>query len=126
MKTVSSHILKLTGKAELPSEVEMGHNYGVALSGSITATSLSDNEDGTFTKTYTFKPVKVEMLTPQGERLKLKDTRSKSQLFRARCWTVWKNGDGAEDFDAFYERLMNNLIQMAPEIVEMYGSKLSN
>ena len=32
---ISNHILKLSGKAELPRAIDAGHNYHVSLSGSI-------------------------------------------------------------------------------------------
>lgn len=121
MKVVTSHVLKLTGKAELPREIEMGNNYHVSLSGSIPKVEEHDNEDGTLSRVYTFKPVKLELLNPLGETLQLKDARSKSQLFRARCWAIWKNTSNATDFDTFYDALMNNLIYAADEIVGMYG-----
>ena len=122
---ISAHILKLTGKAELPREIEAGHNYHVSLSGSIPSVTESDNEDGTFTRTYTFRPVKIELLDAQGKTLKLKDARSKSQLFRARTWSQWKDRPENQTFEQFYDALMDNLINFAPEVIEMYGPSTS-
>ena len=77
--TINSHILKLTGKAELPKELELGFNYKVTIDGSVTETTTVDNENGTVDVIYKFLPVLVETLTPKGERLKLKDVRKESQ-----------------------------------------------
>jgi hypothetical protein len=118
---ISSHLLKLSGKAELPKEIAPGHNYHISLSGSVPSVTETDNEDGTFTRTYTFKPIKIELLEPTGETLKLKDTRSKSQLFRAQVWKAWKDSPEDRTFDEYYEKLMQNLINFAPDIVQMYG-----
>lgn len=116
-----THLLKISGKAELPKPIEIGHNYRVAMEGSVISQTKSDNENGEFTFTYLFKPVKIELLTSMGEMLKLKDPRKYSQLFRARVWTKWKAQDTGKDFDAYYEKLMMNLIQRVDEITEMYG-----
>ena len=118
---ISNHILKLSGKAELPKAIDARHNYHVSLSGSIPSLTDSDNENGTFTRTYSFRPVKIELLDPLGETLKLKDARSKSQLFRARAWSAWKDSPFGLTFDEYYDELMENLIKYAPEVISMYG-----
>ncbi len=118
---VSSHILKLSGKAELPNEIDVGSNYRVSLEGSIISMTESDNENGTYTRTYTFRPVKIDLLDPKGKMLKLKDPRQKSQLFRGRVWSIWKDAPTPQTFDDFYDHLMSNLITHAPELVAMYG-----
>lgn len=105
MKTISNHILKLTGKAELPSEIEPGNNFNVALSGSVPSVNESDNEDGTYTRTYTFKPIKIEVLTPTGETIKAKDTRSNSQLIRSLVYKRWVNAASPESFEDFYDKV---------------------
>ena len=120
MSDIKSHILKLTGKSELPEPVEIGHNYKVTLEGSVTSVTESDNEDGTNNRLYTFKPVHIELMNDKGTSLKLKDTRSKSQLLRGRFWKQWQNNPDELPFEVWYDRLMGNLIQHAPEIVEMY------
>lgn len=117
-----THLLKISGKAELPKPVDIGHNYRVSVEGSVVSVNKSDNENGEFTYTYTFKPVNMELLTDKGEMLKLKDTRTSSQLLRAKLWSVWKNGKNPENFDTWYQRLMMNLLQHADELVEMYGN----
>jgi len=120
---MDSHYLKIQGKAELPQPITLGHNIHVSLEGSVTSKTESDNEDGTFTYSYKFVPIKVDLLTDKGEMLKLKDTRSMSSLLRARLWKVWSSGDYAEDFDLFYENLLRNIIEYVPEIVGMYYEK---
>ena len=117
---MNNYVLRLSGKAELPEDIEIGHNYHVSLEGSVPTFQQTDNEDGTFTRTYTFKPVKIDLLNAKGETLKLKDTRSQSQLLRARFWKQWQNMPDDIPFEEWYPRLMNNLIQHAPEIAEMY------
>lgn len=118
---MDTFLLKLTGKAETPERIETGHNYHVSLEGSVTSETKTDNEDGTHTYTALFRPVKMDLLDKKGKMLKLKDMRTASQLWRARVWTFWKNKADTTTTDAeFYEKLMNNMIQRAPEIIEMY------
>lgn len=110
MKTISSHILKLTGKAELPSKIEIGYNYNISLSGSITTQTDSDNEDGTLIRLYSFKPIKVEVLTPAGETIKARDTRSNSQLIRALVYKRWVNAASSLSFEEFYDRVCREIM----------------
>lgn len=118
---INSHILKLIGKAELPQEIDIGHNYHISIEGSIPKTELHDNENGSYNRVYTFKAIKIELLTEKGEVLKLKDTRSMSQLFRAHMWKMWQGAKTELSFDDWYNILMQRLIQNAQEIAEMYG-----
>lgn len=123
MEHINSHILRLQGKAELPREVQIGSNYHISLEGSVTNFTQSDNEDGTHNRTYTFKPIKVELLDPLGETIKLKDARSKSQLWRSRCWSIWKTQNINMPFEEWYDALMDNMLFSAVEIIEMYEKK---
>lgn len=102
-RIISNHFLKLSGKAELPKAIEMGHNYHISIEGSVNTTQDSDNEDGTYTRAYTFKAIKIELLDQKGEALKLKDTRSNSQLIRSLLYKKWVNAASDVSFDEFYD-----------------------
>lgn len=115
---ISSHVLRISGKAELPNEIEIGHNYHISMSGSVTDFKEADMENGTRSRTYTFKPVKVELLDPLGKTLKLKDPRKMSQLFRQSAWKMWKDSASNIDFDTFYERLVYTSIRELPYLVD--------
>lgn len=118
---ISSHILKLQGKAELPAEIALGHNYHVALEGSIVTVAESDNEDGTNRRVYTFRPVKIDLLTDKGEMLKLKDTRSNSQLVRAMLYKKWVNAASQESFDDFYRRFSYLIMADMDVLIDKMG-----
>lgn len=117
---ISNYILKLTGKAELPQAIEIGHNYRVALEGSVVAALDSDNEDGTLSRSFTFKPIKVEVLTATGETIKAKDTRSNSQLLRALVYKKWVNAASSESFDDFYQRFIFGVMRDIDELVDRF------
>lgn len=118
-----TYLLKLSGKAELPDAILPGHNFHVALDGSIVSETISDNEDGTFTHTYTFRPVKVDVLTPKGEMLHLKDSRSNSQLIRGLLYKRWMNLASSIPFDEFYDRISRGIMRDIDEFIERYAER---
>lgn len=54
---VNSHILKLTGKAELEHGMTLGDDYTITLNGQIVKQEDKDNQDGTVDRIYTFKVI---------------------------------------------------------------------
>ena len=126
MENVNSHILKLKGNSELPEEIEIGHNYHIALEGSVTGFKVEDNEDGTFNKIYDFKPVKVDVLTPLGKSLKLKDPRKSSQKFRNYCYKIWIEEGYTEPFDEVYENTIWEAMSMMPALVREAIKRMNN
>ena len=117
IKEINSHILKLTGRAELPQEIELGDNYHVSLEGSIESYSLHDNHDGTYNKMYTFKPVKIDVLDHKGKALKLKDPRSNSTKVRNYLWKIWFEEGVTEDFDACYDAFTQAVMFQTPNLL---------
>ena len=106
-----SYVIKLSGKAELPAPLEIGHNIHTTLEGSITSETISDNEDGSHTHYFTFKPVNVEVLTAKGERLRAKDTRSRSQQMRALLFKRWRETpESTETQEEYYDRRMVEIL----------------
>ena len=105
-----NYVLKLSGKAELPKRLEIGHNIHTTLEGSITSETISDNDDGSKTHYFTFKPIIVEALTEKGERIKAKDTRSRSQQLRSLLFRIWRENNEPKEFDSWYDEQMVNLI----------------
>ena len=103
---MDSFVIKLSGKAELPEPLEIGHNFRVELEGSITSETIADNEDGTKIHYFTFKPIIVEAITAKGERLRAKDTRSRSQQMRALLMKRWRESDSNIEFDKWYDDKM--------------------
>lgn len=106
-----SFAIKLSGKAEITEAIPIGHNYKVSLEGSVISETTSDNDDGTKSHTYLFKPILVELLTEKGERLRAKDTRSRSQQLRSLFFRKWREANEPIEFDAYYEREMLRVIE---------------
>lgn len=101
-----SYVLKLSGKAELPQPLEIGHNIKTVLEGSITSKTETDNEDGSHTHYYLFKPITVEAIDSKGERIRAKDTRSRSTQMRSLLFKRWREQNVAEEFDEWYDKEM--------------------
>ena|SRR3990167_3438955 len=118
MDKINSHILKLSGKAELPNEIEAGSNYHVSCEGSINKVELHDNEDGTWDKVYTFKPVKVDVLDKLGKSLKLKDPRSNSVRIRGALYREFMFLNEQMNFEDFYAMCTKIIIKNAVNIVD--------
>lgn len=120
---INSHILKLTGKCELPSAVEIGHNYTVVLKGSVTAYTESDNDDGTMNRSYTFRPVTGEINTDDGQSLKLKDNRSNSTLIRQLIYKRWVNSASGVDFEVFYDGVCREIMQGIDDLITRHENR---
>jgi hypothetical protein len=118
----NDYFVKLTGKGNIESPLEIGHNYELRAKGTITSFTESDKNDGSHTIFYKYEPVNIELVDDLGEAIRAKDTRSYSQLFRARMWKQWQNAQSDLSFEDWYGRLMQRLIQDADTIGEMYGS----
>lgn len=118
---INSHILKLTGKCELPSAIEIGHNYTVVLKGSVVSQNESDNEDGTHNMSYSFRPVTGEVQTEDGASLKLKDNRSNSVLIRALVYKRWVNAASNIPFEDFYDGVCKEIMQNIDDLISKYG-----
>jgi len=112
---LDSQVLKLTGKAELPKPLTIGHNYEIKLNGSITGINKSDNNDGSFTYYHKFEPILVEVITEKGERIKAKDTRRKSQMLRSCIWKTWQDSKKNIEFEKYYDDRMSQIIRSVIE-----------
>lgn len=110
-KQITEHVIKLSGKATLLEPIDLSHNYRVQVDGSVVSVTDSDNQDGTFTRLYAFKPVLVAMINEKGEMIKAKDVRSRSVQLRAAIWKEWKNADLPQSFEDYYDAEMVKLIQ---------------
>lgn len=117
---ISSHILQLTGKAELPYEINMSSKYHISLEGGVNSISEIDNEDGTANKIYKFKSIKVELLDETGKVTKLKDTRKNSEKLRSRIRFMWQDKNIETPPDKYYDKVMAIFIKNLEEIIEHY------
>lgn len=110
-ETKDSYVIRLSGKAELPKPLAIGQNIKTTLEGSITSETIEDNDDGSHTHIYKFQPVYVETLTEKGERMRAKDTRSRSQQLRALFFRKWRESNEPKTFEEYYDEKMLRLLE---------------
>lgn len=118
MKEISSFVIRLTGKAELPLGIDIGHNYRTTLEGSITQQTDTDNDDGSLTRIYTFRPIKVEVMSPLGETIKAKDTRRNSELIRSLIRKKWYDAASNLDPEEFYTKVCASIMMNIDKIID--------
>lgn len=107
---INEHILKLTGKATLGSELELAHNYKVLIDGEITSVTDSHNQDGTADRIYKFEPILCEIKKDNGEVIKTKDTRSRSTMLRKVIYAIWMQNNSAMNSEDYYNKVMSLII----------------
>lgn len=96
---MNSHSIKLSGRFEIPEQLEIDKDYNVNITGSIEAIS-KHSDGGEFEYVYSLKPMygDVEL---KGETVKFVKKGSKSQVLRAKILACGLN----------YDDEMNKLIQ---------------
>lgn len=118
MKEINEHIVKLSGKANIPSELEMGNNYKLSIDGEITAITESNNDDGTYDRYYKFVPILCSILKDNGETIKAKDNRRNSQKIRNLLYKFWMEDSGGTSFDDAYDKFSKQVLFELEDIYE--------
>lgn len=108
---MDNYAIKLSGKAELPEAITIGYNFHIVCDGSIVSETIEDNDDGTKTHYYKFKPTIVETIDEMGTRLKARDIRSRSQQLRALLWKIWRETNEPVEFNEFYDKRMLDIMK---------------
>lgn len=107
MKT-NSHILKITGGAELSESIDSAKTFKIKAELDCYAIETRDNQDGTNDIVYKARitsPIEVE----QGEaKIRGKDKRRWSQKFRALLYYDAKE-DGMDDYETHYNIWMEKM-----------------
>ena len=62
MQVVNSHIIRISGKAELEEGLTLGNDYELKLTGQVVKVEEHDNQDGTINKVYVLKPEVVYII----------------------------------------------------------------
>jgi hypothetical protein len=114
---INSYILKISGNAELPSELILGDNYKITIEGTVVKSQDSDNHNGTLDRMYTIKPIMVELVDNKGESIKARDTRSESQLFRGLLKKKWIEKNIEMEFETFYSLVYKRLYKYLDAII---------
>lgn len=109
---MNSHTLKINGTAELPTTLEMGHDYIVAGKLSVTSIEKIDQENGEFEFCHKSKLHSIELVNKIGATVKGKAKGSQSQKLR---WKIMEK----QNTEEFYKLIMGKIIDNLDEILEM-------
>lgn len=109
-KEINEYIIKIQGKATLFEPLNLSRVYKVEIDGAITDVIDTDNENGTYSRTYRFKPTLVNVLADNGEVTRTKDIRSRSQQLRAVITREWRDLNEPISAEDYYEKEMKTLI----------------
>ena len=117
----NDHFIKLSGKANIPEGLEIGHNYEVSAQGTITSKTESDKNDGSHVNYYKFEPVLVEILNDKGESIRAKDTRSMSKKLRGLVYGRWSNMAADIEEEKYYENFMYGVMRDIDILLDKYN-----
>lgn len=119
-------VLKLSGKVEIPSELEIGHNYALNIKCSVTAITEADRFDGGRIKYYKIEPVFIDLITEIGKTITAKDPRKNSAKIRNLLWKEHFTEGGIEDFNKVYDEATWVILSMIPQIYRDAIKRLEN
>lgn len=109
--TINEYVLKLQGKVGMLEPLILDHSYQLSIGGQITQQGEESNQNGTSIKSFTFRPITVEILSDKGEIIKTIDPRKQSQKLRGRLFQLWQDSHDPIDFPEYYEKKMSYLIK---------------
>lgn len=102
-----TYFIKIVGKVNVPSKIDIGHNYKVMMDCSVTQEQKEDNEDGTFNVVSKVVPITAEITKDNGATIKAKDPRKNSTKIRNLLHWKWQHSNITEDFESYYTRYTN-------------------
>lgn len=105
----NNNTLKITGIAELPEGMEMGHDYVVAGRMGIEDINKHDENNGEYTYQHKGKLTHIEVVNKVGKTFRGVSKGSKSQKLR---WRIMQHGD-----NDYYEMVMSKLIDNLEDVI---------
>ena len=114
---MENYYVKIQGKANIPTRLDIGHNYTLTADCSITSETKSDNDNGEFDVIFKAEPVTLEVTKPNGEIVKAKDIRKNSTKVRNYLYRLWQENNVAVDFDTYYDRATSEILKALPSLI---------
>ena len=113
---LNSHILKLSGSAELSGALEIGNRYAVGVEVGITYERKIDNGDGTFDLEYKARLIRAQVHTKEG-KLDTKDKTSESVKTRRMIMAMKNDYRPDMDDEIWYVLIQKGIRAAMPEII---------
>ena len=111
------YFLKIQGKVNIPTRVEIGHNYKIVADCSITSETRIDNDNGEFDVVFKVEPITCEISKDNGAVIKAKDPRKNSQKFRNYLYKLWVEDGCIYPFDEIYEQVIYDAMAITPNLL---------
>ncbi len=119
MSNINSHILKISGGAELSSDLDPSKTLIIKNTEiDIYAVEKSSNEDGTFDIKYKGKITSAIDYEQAGKIMRGADKKGKSRKLRGAIYWLGQE-EQVEDQEVFYAIVMDKLIANLPEVWEI-------
>jgi hypothetical protein len=109
--------LKIAGKVNIPTRLEIGHNYKLVADCSITSETRIDNDNGEFDVVFKVEPITCEISKDNGAVIKAKDPRKNSQKFRNYLYKLWMEDGCIYPFDEIYEQVIYDAMAITPNLL---------
>lgn len=114
----NSYFVKPTGKVNIPKPLELGGGYKLVLDGEVISATDYNLQDGTFDRTFMFRPALCEIHDEHGQVIRAKDTRSRSQQIKRILYKLWLECGDERTADEAYEDTMKLIISKIGELYE--------
>lgn len=114
---METYYVKIQGKANIPSRLEIGHNFKLEADCSVTSETRTDNDNGEFDVIFKLEPVTVSITKDNGEIIKAKDPRKNSQKIRNYLFKIYHDEGYIEDFDSVYDAFTYEVMGMTPSLL---------
>lgn len=113
---MNSHAIKLTGKFEIPTPLEIDKSYDLRLRVGISGISKQSQENGEYEFVYKAVPEFGEVEKESGEVIRLQDKKKQSVKLRAQLAQI--GTDRGLDPEVFYEATMVKFRHYTLEILD--------
>lgn len=120
-----TYYIKISGSANIPEPLIIDTNYLISTNCSITSSTTSTNDDGTFSVTYKAVPITCEVLKSNGEIVRAKDPRRNSQKIRNFLFKEYANEGFTEDFDSVYDAFTLEVMLLTPQLLRAAIKRLN-
>ena len=121
---VNEHVMKVTGSANLPEGLKLGHEYSLVVKTDCYDISDRDNQNGTFNRVYKLKQTgEAAITTDFGRIIQSKGRKSKSKALYGSFYYEHERRRVAKKFEDWREQMMVLFIKHLPELID-YVQKL--
>jgi len=121
----NTYYLKVSGKANIPTALSIGHNFKVTCDCSIVSEQKNDLENGEFSVTYRAVPLTIEIQKDNGPTVKAKDPRKNSQKIRNYLFKLYFDEGYVEEFDKVYDAFTQEVMFMSPQLLRQAIKRLN-